>query len=107
MMRVDLRRACLTLIAAIVVGCAGPDTDRAPKRPPDLSNVPDAVPRLEPRSASGNPPFYEVFGRRYHVMATASGYTERGVASWYGEKFHGRRTSSGEPYDMYAMTAAA
>lgn len=106
MIRVNLRRVCLVLIAAVVAGCAGPDTDRAPKRPPDLSDVPDAVPRVEPRSASGNPPFYEVFGKRYHVMPTASGYTERGVASWYGEKFHGRRTSSGEPYDMYAMTAA-
>ncbi|MGD8425130.1 MAG: septal ring lytic transglycosylase RlpA family lipoprotein, partial [Gammaproteobacteria bacterium] len=50
------------MIAAVVAGCAGPDTDRAPKRPPDLSDVPDAVPRVEPRSASGNPPFYEVFG---------------------------------------------
>lgn len=103
---VNTRRLCLMLIAAVVAGCAGPDADRAPKRPPDLSNVKDAVPRVEPRSASGNPPFYEVFGRRYHVMPTSSGYTERGVASWYGEKFHGRRTSSGEPYDMYAMTAA-
>lgn len=103
---VSLRRAILMLTAALVVGCAGPDTDRAPKRPPDLSDVPDAVPRVEPRSASGNPPFYEVFGKRYHVMPTASGYRERGIASWYGTKFHGRRTSSGEPYDMYAMTAA-
>jgi rare lipoprotein A len=47
-----------------------------------------------------------VYGRRYYVRSSASGYRKRGVASWYGEKFHGRRTSSGEPYDMYAMTAA-
>ncbi len=54
----------------------------------------------------GNPPFYEVFGQRYYVMPSSAGYRERGVASWYGKKFHGRRTSNGEIYDMYAMTAA-
>lgn len=59
-----------------------------------------------PRSKSGNPPFYEVYGVRYSVMKSSVGYKERGVASWYGKKFHGRRTSSGERYDMYKMTAA-
>lgn len=59
-----------------------------------------------PRSKSGNPPFYEVYGVRYTVMNSSIGYKERGVASWYGKKFHGRSTSSGERYDMYAMTAA-
>jgi rare lipoprotein A len=59
-----------------------------------------------PRSARGNMPFYEVYGVRYSVMDTSIGYNERGVASWYGKKFHGRDTSSGERYDMYAMTAA-
>ncbi|MFL2546140.1 MAG: septal ring lytic transglycosylase RlpA family protein [Candidatus Rariloculaceae bacterium] len=58
------------------------------------------------RSERGNPPVYEVFGERYYVMETSAGYRERGVASWYGDKFHGRPTSSGEPYDMYQMTAA-
>ena len=101
-----LARLGVLLALAVAAGCAGPAPDRAPKRPPDVSGVPDAVPRAEPRSSSGNPPSYEVFGRRYHVLDSASGYRERGVASWYGEKFHGRRTSSGEPYDMYAMTAA-
>ena len=96
----------LAVAALLAAGCAAPSGDRAPSRPPDLSRVPDAVPRSEPKSASGNPPHYEVFGRRYFVLNSASGYHERGVASWYGEKFHGRRTSSGEPYDMYAMTAA-
>src|SRR5690606_8545335 len=52
------------------------------------------------------PPHYEVFGQRYYVLDSAENFTERGIASWYGSKFHGRRTSSGEPYDMYAMTAA-
>ncbi len=64
------------------------------------------MPRVEPRSARGNPRFYEVAGRRYTVLASAAGFTERGVASWYGPDFHGKSTSSGEPYDMYAMTAA-
>jgi rare lipoprotein A len=64
------------------------------------------VPRIEPRSAHGNPPFYDVLGQRYFVLASAEGYLERGVASWYGPTFHGGSTSSGEPYDMYGMTAA-
>ncbi len=72
----------------------------------DLGAIPDAVPRAEPRSRYGNPNSYEVYGKRYFVMASGHGYVEQGIASWYGTKFHGRRTSSGEPYDMYAMTAA-
>ncbi len=66
----------------------------------------DAVPRPEPKSRYGNGPVYEVFGKRYRVMNSSDGYSERGVASWYGKKFHGRLTSSREPYDMYEMTAA-
>jgi rare lipoprotein A len=64
------------------------------------------VPRAEPRSAHGNPAFYDVFGQRYFVLPSAAGYLERGVASWYGPTFHGGNTSSGELYDMYGMTAA-
>jgi rare lipoprotein A len=71
-----------------------------------VTSIPDAVPRAEPRSLRGNPPFYEVFGKRYYVLPSADGYSERGVASWYGPGFHAERTSMGEPYDMYAMTAA-
>ncbi|HEX5421818.1 MAG TPA: septal ring lytic transglycosylase RlpA family protein [Gammaproteobacteria bacterium] len=59
-----------------------------------------------PRSERGNPPFYKVYGKRYYVLDSSKGYDERGVASWYGPQFHKRMTSSGEPYDMYAMTAA-
>ncbi len=58
------------------------------------------------RSSRGNPPFYEVFGNRYYVLASSAGHSERGLASWYGKKFHGNPTSSGEIYDMHAMTAA-
>jgi rare lipoprotein A len=68
--------------------------------------VPDAVPRIEPRSAYGNPPFYDVFGVRYYVLPSFVGFRERGVASWYGPGFHEERTSTGEPYDMFGMTAA-
>lgn len=67
---------------------------------------PDAIPRSEPPSRYGNPASYEVFGKRYYTLKTSAGFRERGVASWYGKKFHGRRTSSGETYDMYQMTAA-
>ncbi|MDO8705158.1 MAG: septal ring lytic transglycosylase RlpA family protein, partial [Sulfuricaulis sp.] len=82
------------------------EDDGPEHRPPaDIANIPDAVPKPEPRAASGNNP-YAVYGVTYTPLADTSGYRERGVASWYGKKFHGRRTSSGEPYDMYAMTAA-
>jgi len=77
-----------------------------PPPPAGIESIPDAVPRFEPRSAHGNPPFYDVLGRRYFVLAAADGYLERGVASWYGPTFHGGNTSSGEPYDMYGMSAA-
>jgi rare lipoprotein A len=74
--------------------------------PPVSGTVPDAIPRLEPRARNGNPPFYDVFGKRYYVLSSSVGYWERGVASWYGPGFHKVRTSIGEPYDMYGMTAA-
>ncbi|MGB6452526.1 MAG: septal ring lytic transglycosylase RlpA family protein, partial [Steroidobacteraceae bacterium] len=74
--------------------------------PPIILAVPDAVPRFEPRSKLGNPPFYDVLGHRYYVLASAQGYVARGVASWYGPAFHGINTAMGEPYNMYAMTAA-
>jgi rare lipoprotein A len=89
----------------VLAGCATAPGDRAPAQAP-RSLPPDPVPRQEPLSKYGNGPFYEVNGRRYQVMPSSHGYQERGVASWYGEKFHGRPTSSQEPYDMHAMTAA-
>jgi rare lipoprotein A len=75
-----------------------------PLTPPNA--VPDVIPRTEPRARSGNPPFYDVLGKRYYVLSSSVGYWERGVASWYGPGFHKVRTSIGEPYDMYGMTAA-
>jgi rare lipoprotein A len=77
-----------------------------PAVPPNVLDIPDAVPRPEARGTRGNPPFYEVFGKRYYVMASSQGWVERGTASWYGPGFHAASTSLGEPYDMYAMTAA-
>jgi rare lipoprotein A len=105
------------LAAAILMACGSPAprtgtaTPRpapaaVPPPPTAVAAIPDAVPRDEQRSRYGNPPFYEVLGQRYQVLPSAVGYAERGVASWYGPTFHGKNTSSGEPYDMYAMTAA-
>jgi rare lipoprotein A len=83
-----------------------PERSSPPPPPANLDAIPDPVPRAEARSQRGNPVSYEVFGKRYFLLPTAEGYKERGVASWYGPDFHARPTSSGEPYDMYAMTAA-
>jgi rare lipoprotein A len=77
-----------------------------PAEQPPPESVPDVVPRIERRSRNGNPPFYDVLGKRYFVLSSSTGYVERGVASWYGPGFHRVRTSTGEIYDMYAMTAA-
>lgn len=82
------------------------ERDRGPPEPVDTSDVPDAIPVAEPLAAYGNQSPYTVLGRTYRVLPSAKGYRERGTASWYGKKFHGRRTSMREPYDMYAMTAA-
>ena len=79
--------------------------DGPPKDSVDLAKVKDAVPRSEPLSATGNKP-YVVFGKRYVPLKSNKGFRQKGIASWYGKKFHGKRTSSGEPYDMYKMTAA-
>lgn len=102
-------------LAMLVAGCSAPSVIQPPKHPPlpppspipaDIDSIPDPVPRAEPKSARGNPPFYEVLGKRYHVLNSADGYVERGVASWYGPGFHAASTSNGERYDMYAMTGA-
>lgn len=79
--------------------------DGAPAHPPRLSYS-KVTPKAEPMSRYGNPESYRVNGRLYEVIPNASGYKTKGIASWYGTKFHKKRTSSGEDYDMYAMTAA-
>jgi rare lipoprotein A len=109
-------RAGLSLVAALgLAGCFTSRHETAPQAPPTPTTtpplatpptIPDAVPKVEPLSRYGNPPYYEVFGKRYYVLSSSVAYVERGVASWYGPGFHQVRTSSGETYDMYAMTAA-
>ncbi len=80
--------------------------DGPPERvPDDVAAIPDAVPRDEPYHRYANRP-YTVFGRTYVPLVNDDAYRERGLASWYGRKFHGQKTSSGEVYDMFAMTAA-
>ena len=108
-------RVVIALALVALVGCSSTPRGGASRGgrdgpgsnpPANLAQVPDAEPRLEPpRSGGPNKP-YEVFGRTYTPLAGDAALTERGLASWYGRKFHGRPTSSGEPYDMYAMTAA-
>jgi len=73
--------------------------------PPNLAAIPDAVPKPEPLHRFANRP-YQVFGKEYVPVSGAAPFRQSGVASWYGRRFHGAPTSSGEPYDMYAMTAA-
>lgn len=73
--------------------------------PPDLAAIPDATPRLEPLHRFANRP-YQVFGKDYVPLVNAGPFRQTGIGSWYGRRFHGAPTSSGEPYDMYAMTAA-
>ncbi len=104
--QVGSTRSALGLVL-VLAGCSSIATrDSAPPNPIDAAAVPDAVPRVEAPSRYGNGPVYQVNGTSYRVLPSSNGYVDRGIASWYGAKFHGQLTSSGEPYDMYAMTAA-
>lgn len=100
------------LVCLLLSGCGTFGTgylfgqDGAPEHPVDVASIPNAVPKVEPRSSYGNPASYTVDGHTYYVLHDSHGYDRRGIASWYGTKFHQHRTSSGEEYDMYAMTAA-
>lgn len=96
--------AGLAAVAALLAGCA----TRPPQpNPAALKSIPEAVPHALPKSRYGNPSSYTVLGRTYHVLPSAAGYDRVGLASWYGPHFDGERTSSGERYNMYAMTAAS
>lgn len=81
------------------------DTDGVPRKRFDVSHLPDAKPKVEPKSRGGNKS-YTVFRKRYHVLSSSKNFRQQGVASWYGRKWHGRKTANGETYNMYAMTAA-
>lgn len=84
----------------------GKDKDWGPDKEIDMSHVPDAVPRFENRTIAGNKNPYTVLGQTYYLMDDERAYAQRGIASWYGFKFNGERTSNGELYDMFAMTGA-
>ena len=95
----------LLMLSALLASCAVKDS--APENySRDWRTIEDAVPQDEPYSRYGNPENYEVFGLGYQVLDSNGGFSQKGLASWYGTKFHGQRTSSGETYDMFAMTAA-
>ncbi|HTS85078.1 MAG TPA: septal ring lytic transglycosylase RlpA family protein [Usitatibacter sp.] len=117
------RAACLAVLALALAACGtaprkasqpaeGPrkpsyysDDGPPDSVPANLAQIPDAVPRDEPYNRYANKP-YTVFGRTYTPVLNKEPTKERGIASWYGKKFHGQKTASGEPYDMFAMTAA-
>ena len=80
--------------------------DRAPSKPIELDSIPDVVPAPVVRTLAGNRSPYSVLGETYFVLPSEEGYSERGIASWYGEKFHGHKTSNGEVFDMYHVSAA-
>ena len=80
--------------------------DRAPSKPIELGSIPDVVPAPVVRTLAGNRSPYSVLGETYFVLPSEEGYSERGIASWYGEKFHGHKTSNGEVFDMYHVSAA-
>ena len=101
------RHVVVACLAILTTGCAGKAAKDGPPLRGSSAGAPAAtVPRPEPLSRYGNGPEYEVLGKRYRVMESSKGFRERGVASWYGRKFHGRLTSNREVYNMHGMTAA-
>ena len=105
---VQLGQTLRLLFVLFIAACSSPVIkDGAPRRAPgNLERLPDPVVRTLPRSKSGNRSPYTVLGKQYTLLPRAEGYRAVGNASWYGSKFHGRLTSSGEPYNMYKLTAA-
>src|SRR5688572_10585787 len=102
----------LAVSLVLLVGCSSPrpggyyKDDGPPDRPPsDLERVADAVPRAEPLHKFANRP-YRAMGKEYVPMTSLQPFRQRGLASWYGKRYHGQKTSSGETYNMYAMSAA-
>lgn len=101
-------RLLMVLTLSLLAACGPlPVQDSAPSHiPVDPDSVADAIPRVEPRSKYGNPVRYQQFDQTYTLLSGCKDYKRQGDASWYGTKFHGQRTSSGETYDMFAMSAA-
>lgn len=107
-----MRRVALALL--LVAGCSSTPEQRPggyykddgpPERGPNLASIPDAMPRHEPLHRWANRP-YEALGKRFVPLTRVGPFEQRGTASWYGKRFHGKPTSSGEAYDMYKMSAA-
>lgn len=106
----------VTVAAMVLAGCGSPPVDhssrysiaqdRAPEGNFDVSGLADARPRYEEPRSAGNKSPYTVWGKSYNVLESNDRYVKQGTASWYGEKFHGHKTSNGETFNMYAMTAA-
>lgn len=96
----------LVLVVLLMTACSQVKDSAPANYAKQWHEIPDAVPVSVVPSRYGNPESYEVFGKTYYVLDSAKGFEQKGIASWYGNKFHGKRTSSGEEYDMYAMTAA-
>lgn len=105
--------AFVSVCLALTIGCGSTKKsryslkhDKYPESTPNLSIVRNAEPKIEPKSRRGNPKSYVVLNKKYYVKPSSTGYKERGIASFYGKKFHGHETSNGEIYDMFSMTAA-
>ena len=94
------------IVILLITSCAGIKDSAPVNYTKQWHEIPDAVPVSLKPSKYGNPGKYAINGKTYYVMDSAQGFRQKGIASWYGNKFHGRRTSSGELYNMYAMTAA-
>ncbi len=106
MMRPLQRVVAVSMLAVLAACSTTPRDGPEAKPPPHLDKVPDAQPQVEPLRDGGPNKPYALAGRSYTPLRGDKPLTEKGLASWYGKKFHGRRTASGEVYDMYAMTAA-
>lgn len=101
----NILRVLSLLLTICMHGCSTAPVEN--NRGIEACRVPNAIPKSESRCKYGNPDSYCVEGHTYKVMKSAKGYCRTGLASWYGMKFHGQKTSSREPYDMFAMTAAS
>jgi rare lipoprotein A len=105
-----IRLLTIALLIVVLAACSSAPrkrsyADGAPAENVDISKIPEPTPRAESLSKYGNRP-YQVFGQWYQILPTRAGYRQQGIASWYGTKFHGKLTSTREPYDMYSFTAA-
>lgn len=101
-----LERFVLFFLCVLLTGCSVFRGDYAPPYDIDVSRIPDAVPKWEPKNPRANPVSYKVYGKRYVVLKSVQGYVAEGYASWYGMKFHRKKTASGELYEVTKMTAA-